>query len=87
VLACGPIVVVKQKKTCCRSMPRCASCPVLAAHHRVRATPRALSAASVFSDIYGAQPRPLPASVIDALAALSLARERPAASARRVERP
>jgi hypothetical protein len=31
----------------------------------------------VFAEIYGAQPRPLPASVIDALATLALARRPP----------
>jgi len=67
-------------------MPRCAGCPVLAARRRGRTTPRALATASVFSDIYAAQPRPLPASVIDALAALSLARERPGAASRRIQR-
>jgi hypothetical protein len=67
-------------------MPRCAGCPVLVARRRGRTTPRPIAAASVFADIYGAQPRPLPASVTDALAALSLARERPSAASRRIQR-
>lgn len=67
---------MKQKKTCCRSMPRCARCPVLAVR-RARAAPRSGTLASVFAEIYSGQPRPLPASVTEALAALALARHPP----------
>lgn len=61
--------------TCCRSTPRCRTCPVLlAAQARNRAPQGAL--ASVFDQIYGpAQPR-LPDAVSDALLALADARER-----------
>lgn len=78
---------MKQKKTCCKSMPRCAGCPVLAARRRQRAGRFSGATASVFSEIYGAQPRPLPASVADALRALSLARNRSTASSRSSQRP
>ena len=58
------------KKACCRSTPRCASCPVLVARARSAAARRT----SLFDEIYGGRPSALPASVTDALVALSLAR-------------
>ncbi|MBW3609896.1 MAG: hypothetical protein KY463_16525 [Actinobacteria bacterium] len=42
---------------------------------RARAAPRSGTLASVFAEIYSGQPRPLPDSVSQALAALALARE------------
>ena len=77
---------MKQKRTCCRSTPRCASCPVLAAR-RLRAAPRCGAPATVFSEIFSTQPRPLPTSVIDDLAALALARHPPRVSLRSAPRP
>ena len=54
------------KRTCCRSLPRCADCPVLlvaAARRRAAgATP------DLFAEILGGRPaRPLPESVLRAL--------------------
>jgi hypothetical protein len=54
---------------------------------RVRAAARSGATATAFSEIFGAQPRPLPTSVVDALAALALARHPPSVSLRSAPRP
>lgn len=71
-------VAATPKQTCCRSTPRCANCPVLAA----RARSRSRRTASLFDEIYNPGPAALPDSVTDALIALALAR-RPRHSAAR----
>jgi hypothetical protein len=55
------------KVKCCRSLPRCATCPVvLAARARAGASP----AGDLFDVLRGAPPRELPACVLDALRTL-----------------
>jgi hypothetical protein len=56
------------KSKCCRSLPRCATCPVVMAA-RSRAA-RAPQGADLFPLIRGESRRELPACVLDALAAL-----------------
>ena len=56
------------KARCCRSLPRCADCPVLlAARARFR---RADPGAEVFALVRAAPPRELPTCVVDALQTL-----------------
>ena len=66
--------MAKQKKTCCRSSPRCASCPVLMARVPSASPPRSAGLASLFAEIYGSGRAVLPASVTDALNGLDQAR-------------
>ena len=60
------------KARCCRSLPRCADCPVVvaAAARRFARTP----AADVFATVRAAPPRELPVCVVDALQALDQGR-------------
>lgn len=62
------------KKRCCRSMPRCAACPVRAAA-AARAQQAGDDPAAIIGEILGGRPaRPLPRSVAAALADLEFAR-------------
>lgn len=64
------------RNRCCRSTPRCASCPARAAI-AVRKQPSGDEAAALLSEIFAApRARPLPQSVTSALAELDLARLR-----------
>jgi hypothetical protein len=64
------------KNRCCRSTPRCASCPVRAAV-TARTHPCGDEAAALLSEIFAApRARALPESVASALAQLELARTR-----------
>ena len=66
----------KAKTTCCRSLPRCASCPVVLAS-RVRAQQRAGDRAALVEEfLIGRGPRPLPEPVQSALQGLVAARAR-----------
>jgi hypothetical protein len=63
------------KRTCCRSLPRCADCPVLLVARRER-VPRAPTTASLVDEVLrGRDPRPLPSAVLDALAGIDNAHE------------
>jgi hypothetical protein len=69
------LVPPKAKTTCCRSMPRCATCPVvLAARARARQRAAAGRAALVEEFLIGRPPRPLPEPVQAALQTLAAAR-------------
>jgi hypothetical protein len=68
------VVAGESKKTCCRSTPRCAGCPVLAARARRRAQSGSGGWASLFEEVYGARSNVLPLSVTEALAGYSLHR-------------
>ena len=58
------------KSRCCRSLPRCAECPVvLAARARARAA-EGHPVADAFALVRAAPPRELPVCVLDALAAI-----------------
>jgi hypothetical protein len=64
------------KRTCCRSTPRCANCPVRAAL-AARRQPPGDEAAALLSEILAApRSRVLPEGVASALAQLELARTR-----------
>ena len=60
------------RSKCCRSLPRCASCPVvLAARSRVATAPMAAPVrADLFELLRGTPPRELPVCVLDALETL-----------------
>jgi hypothetical protein len=66
---------MKVHSRCCRSTPRCASCPVLAVR-AVRRTATTGQPAALFDEIYRGRAAALPAAVADALVALALARSR-----------
>jgi hypothetical protein len=62
-------------KTCCRSCPRCADCPVVAvAAARARRRERAVVASLIEDVLIGAPTRRLPEPVVQTLEALDAAR-------------
>ena len=64
----------KAKTTCCRSLPRCSSCPVVLAA-RARAQQRNAGRAALVEEfLIGRPPRPLPPPVQTALEQLAAAR-------------
>jgi len=69
------VVPSKVKTTCCRSMPRCAGCPVvLAARTRTQQQRAGARAALVEEMLVGRPPRALPEPVQAALQQLVAAR-------------
>jgi hypothetical protein len=69
------------KSRCCRSTPRCAACPVLARAAARHVAAHSLTAALITEVFVGRQPRPLPATVLNALERLDGARARDASPA------
>ena len=66
----------KVKTSCCRSLPRCASCPVVLAARARRQAQLDGRAALVEEMLLGRPARPLPEPVQHALLQLSAARSR-----------
>jgi hypothetical protein len=67
---------MKVKTNCCRSLPRCASCPVVLAAQARRQAGLAGRAALVEEMLLGRPSRPLPEPVQHALVQLTAARAR-----------